>query len=332
MRPAEGTLLGGRYRFREHLGSGGMASVWLAMDERLGREVAIKLLAEHLADDPRWLKRFRREARAAAGLAHPHIVRVFDFGVEEHGPYLVMAYLPGGTLKDRLEGGGPVPPALQVARELLDALAHVHAGGILHRDVKPANLLLDADDRTHLTDFGIARQQDATTITQTGTVLGTMRYLAPEVAHGDPATEASDLYGAGAVLRELADAPPALAALVERLTAEDPARRPASAGEALSALDAAPTATTKVLPNRSGHGPGASTPSLRVGATSLDELRRSPWLVPGLGLAAALLLVVLVVALAGGGDGSTDPGEAPPGSVPLEQHLRELDRAVDRAR
>jgi eukaryotic-like serine/threonine-protein kinase len=334
MRPAEGALLGGRYRFREHLGSGGMASVWLATDERLGRDVAIKLMAEHLADDPRWLKRFGREAKAAAGLAHPHIVSVFDFGVEEHRPYLVMAYLPGGTLKERLASGRPPPPAMQVARELLGALAHVHAAGILHRDVKPANLLLDAEGRTHLTDFGIARGQDSTTLTQTGLVLGTMRYLAPEVAHGEPATELSDLYGAGAVLCEVAedDAPPALASLVDRLTAENPALRPPSARDALAALEDAPTAPTRVLSAPSEEPTAPTTPLRRSDVPSLEELRRSPWFVPGAGLAAILVLAALVVALAGGGDDTSGSGEPPPASAPLEEQLRELDQAIDRAR
>ena len=186
-----------------------MASVWLARDETLHREVAIKLMADTLADDERWLARFRREARAAAALSHPNIVKVFDFGIEEHRPYLVMAHVPGGSLRDRLQDGGELPDAERLARELLGALAHVHAAGIVHRDVKPGNILLDEHGSSQLTDFGIARPQDATAMTQTGMVMGTIRYLAPEVAEGGPATERSDLYAAGGVVREVAgDEPP----------------------------------------------------------------------------------------------------------------------------
>ena len=216
-----------------------MASVWLARDETLHREVAIKLMADTLADDERWLARFKREARAAAGLSHPHIVKVFDFGLEEHRPYLVMAHVPGGSLRDRLQDGGEPPDVERLARELLGALAHVHAAGIVHRDVKPGNILLDEHGSAQLTDFGIARPQDATAMTQTGMVMGTIRYLAPEVAEGGPATERSDLYSAGGVIREVAgDDPPArLRELLDALTADDPERRPSSADDALARLD-----------------------------------------------------------------------------------------------
>ena len=248
MRPAEGTTLaGGRYTFVRHLGSGGMASVWLARDETLHREVAIKLMADTLADDDRWLARFKREARAAAALSHQHIVKVFDFGIEDHRPYLVMAHISGGSLRDRIRDGGELPDAERLARELLSALAHVHAAGIVHRDVKPGNILLDEHDRSQLTDFGIARPQDGETMTQTGMVMGTIRYLAPEVAEGGPATERSDLYAAGGVLREIAgeDPPPRLARVLDALTAEDPGERPPSADDALARLDEQDT--TRVL-------------------------------------------------------------------------------------
>ena len=174
MRLAAGTeLAGGRYALVEHLGSGGMASVWLATDERLGRQVAVKVMADLLADDERWLARFRREAKAAAALSHPNIVKVFDFGLEAGRPYLVMAHIPGGSLKDRLGADGAAAlDAEALAGELLGALARVHAAGIVHRDVKPGNILLDHEGRTHLTDFGIARPQDATAMTQAGMVLG----------------------------------------------------------------------------------------------------------------------------------------------------------------
>src|SRR3954453_12489516 len=221
-----------------------MASVWLATDQRLGRQVAIKAMSDILADDERWLTRFGREARAAARLSHPNIVKVFDYGVENGQPYLVMAYVAGGSLKDRLADGGALPHPEQLARELLSALAHVHAAGILHRDVKPANILIDGEGRSHLTDFGIARPPDATAMTQTGMVMGPARYLAPEVADGAPASERSDLYAAGRVVREVAEAHGgagrALEGLIAGLAAEDPQQRPASARDALAALDGVP--------------------------------------------------------------------------------------------
>ena len=320
MRPAEGpSLADGRYVFERHLGSGGMATVWLARDEALARPVAIKLMADTLADDDRWLERFKREARAAAALSHPHIVKVFDFGIEEHRPYLVMAHISGGSLRDRLRDGGALPGPAGLARELLGALGHVHAAGIVHRDVKPGNILLDEHDRSHLTDFGIARPQDATAMTQTGMVLGTMRYLAPEVAEGEPATERSDLYAAGAVLREL-DAEETLAALVGALTEKDPGRRPASAEDALAMLDAdAPT-------ERLAPAPTTREPALQ----RLDDVIRKPWFPAAAGILAILALAVIVIALAGGGESPREPSAAP-ASAPLGEQLRGLDRAIDAA-
>jgi eukaryotic-like serine/threonine-protein kinase len=340
MRPAEGIALAdGRYVFERHLGSGGMASVWLARDHALDRPVAIKVMADTLADDERWLERFKREARAAAALSHAHIVKVFDFGIEEHRPYLVMAHVPNGSLRDRIRDGGALPEPAGLARELLGALGHVHAAGIVHRDVKPGNILLDEHDRSHLTDFGIARPQDAETMTQTGMVMGTMRYLAPEVAEGEPATERSDLYSAGGVLGEVAgeDPPAPLRGLIEALTEQDPQRRPSSAEEALAMLDG--EATTRAT------APTAATRELRAPRSSprehagdamqrLDELIRRPWFPPAAGILGVLALAVIVIALAGGGDGGDGAGAAAtpaPASAPLDQQLRGLDRTIDAA-
>ena len=312
---AEGTTLAdGRYTLVEHLGSGGMASVWLASDETLQRRVAIKVMSDMLAGDERWLKRFRREARAAAALQHPNIVKVFDYGLEDGRPYLIMAHIAGGSLKEQLAAGSPVD-ARRLGRELLSALAHVHAAGILHRDVKPGNILLEPDGTSHLTDFGIARPSDATEVTQTGVVLGTMRYLAPEVALGEPATERSDIYSAGRVLEEVGG----LGALTDAMTAEDPAARPASAEAALAGLGddttTAATAPTAVIPRR---------PQI--------DWHRSPWFMPAAALAAIVLIAIIVVLLAaGGGDGGTTPRVAP-ANAPLQQQLDQLDRAIDSAR
>jgi eukaryotic-like serine/threonine-protein kinase len=349
LRLAAGTeLAGGRYRLVEHLGSGGMASVWLATDERLGRKVAVKVMADQLADDERWLARFRREAKAAAALSHPNIVKVFDFGIEAGRPYLIMAHVPGGSLRERLGvGGAPALDAEALARELLGALAHVHAAGIVHRDVKPGNILVDAEGRTHLTDFGIARPQDATAMTQTGMVLGTFRYLAPEVAAGEPATERSDLYSAGCVLRQAAgDRPSArLARLVDALTQDDPEQRPASAEAALRALEGGPstttttTTTTRVIADPKeavNRAVQRSRPQMQALGRSLENARRSPWFAPAAGLAAIVVVAIVVVALAtrGGAPSQSAQGDTrglPPASAPLEEQLRGLERTIDRA-
>ena len=337
MRPAEGTALaGGRYVFERHLGSGGMASVWLARDETLQRAVAIKLMADTLADDERWLARFRREARAAAALSHPHIVKVFDFGVEEHRPYLVMAHVPGGSLRDRLRDGGPLPEPAALARELLGALAHVHGAGIVHRDVKPGNILLDEHERSYLTDFGIARPQDASTMTQTGMVMGTARYLAPEVAAGEPAGERSDLYAAGGVLREVAGeaAPAPLGELIDALTEEEPERRPASAQDALARLDEQAT-TRRITPLHGDREPaaaGAAATPAGSAVRRVDEAIRRPWFLPAAGIAAVVLIAVIVIVLAGGGGAPQRPAASPaPASAPLDEQLQGLDRTIDAA-
>ena len=248
MRPAPDIKLGdGRYRLQERLGAGGMASVWLGIDERLGRPVAVKIVADTLAGDEQWVRRFNREARAAASLSHRGVVSVFDYGVEDGRPYLVMEYVSGGTLAQRLgtndePANGTLPDAEAVAEELLDALAAVHAAGILHRDIKPANLLLDDQGYVRLTDFGIAQPEDASALTQPGLVVGTLRYLAPEVAAGNPASVQSDLYAVGVVLRQLSGrrVTPRLARLITALTADSASERPGSAGEALALLGPSP--------------------------------------------------------------------------------------------
>ena len=216
MRLAEGAeLAGGRYVLDRHLGSGGMASVWLAEDRRLHRAVAIKVMSDLLAGDERYLARFRREARAAASLSHRNVVPLYDYGTEDGRPFLVMAHVPGGSLRDRLRDGD-APDPRRLAGDLLSALAQVHAAGIGHRDVKPGNVLVGDDGTAQLTDFGIALPADATAMTQSGVVLGTQRYLAPEVALGEPATAASDLFATGRVLEEVADGDPRLDALIGR--------------------------------------------------------------------------------------------------------------------
>jgi tetratricopeptide (TPR) repeat protein len=232
------TLLGGRYRLRSRLGHGGMAMVWLGFDERLERPVAVKILSDTLAGDDIYLRRFRREARVAAGLQHPNLVPIYDFDAG-HRPYLVMEYVEGGDLSARLKGGDPPEPE-PLAEQLLGALRHIHAAGVIHRDIKPNNVLVDRYGEARLTDFGIAKPLDAASLTHTGQVIGTETYLAPEVMAGEPATVRSDLYALGVVLAGVAGrsgADAGLWALIERLREEDPHDRPQDAGDALKLLE-----------------------------------------------------------------------------------------------
>ena len=199
-----------RYRVTRHIASGGMATVWEVEDLLLGRVVAVKVLGSHFAADPGARARFQREARTAARVSeHPHIATIFDTGEHGDNTYIVMEYFSGGTVADRLraakDGGAPVPreTALRWLREAALALDAAHAADIVHRDVKPANLLIDANDRLAVGDFGIARLADDTSMTQTGQVLGTAAYLSPEQAMGQPATAASDRYALAVVAYEL---------------------------------------------------------------------------------------------------------------------------------
>src|SRR5438874_379585 len=253
-----GSIATGRYRLERPLGHGGMASVYEARDTGLDRAVAVKVLAENLAGDEELRTRFLREARLAARLSHPNVVNVFDAGEDEGRPYIVMELVEGATLAGR----GPVPAeearglALQAAR----GLAHAHQAGLVHRDIKPGNLLLRRDGTLKIADFGIARAAETTALTQAGTVLGTAAYLAPEQALGEEVTAAADVYSLGAVLYELltgrppfefdsladlaeqqrrmaitpvrelaSDAPPELEDLVMRCLARNPAYRPSAA-------------------------------------------------------------------------------------------------------
>ena len=199
---SETIVQGGRYRLEHPLGHGGMATVYLAHDEELGRPVAIKLLAERLAGDPDFRTRFLREARLAARLSHPNIVTVYDAGEAEDGrPYIVMEYVPGTTFAEL----GQIAPseAVELAIQASRGLAHAHAAGLVHRDVKPQNLLLREDGTVKVADFGIARAAETTALTQVGTVLGTAAYLSPEQALGEQVTAAAYIYSLGAVLYEL---------------------------------------------------------------------------------------------------------------------------------
>lgn len=296
-------ILGGRYRLEERVAAGGMGTVFAATDERLHRRVAVKVLKEELTGDPRFVERFRREARAAAALSHPNVATVFDFGEDSGTPFIVMELVPGRDLARLLREDGAVSPdrARVLGGQLCAALAHAHAAGLVHRDVKPANVIVDDGDRVKVTDFGIARAAGESTLTQTGSVFGSAQYMAPEQASGAPVTAAADVYAAGIVLYEMLtssvpftgespvavamrhvsdevpppsglnrDVPPDLDDLVRRATSKDPAARPGAA-EMGAALEARPVATTAPL---TGGTTQVIGPSGTAGETTV-------WPIPG---------------------------------------------------
>jgi eukaryotic-like serine/threonine-protein kinase len=205
------TLFDGRYRILRRLGSGGMANVYLAEDEELGRRVAIKILNERYANDEAFIERFRREAKSAAGLSHPNVVSIYDRGEAEGTYYIAMEVIEGRSLKEIIltRGALPVDVAIAYAKQLLEALRYAHRHGIIHRDIKPHNVLVSTEERVKgheprlkVTDFGIARH-GASQMTEAGSIMGTAQYLSPEQARGAPVTAASDLYSAGVVLYEM---------------------------------------------------------------------------------------------------------------------------------
>jgi serine/threonine protein kinase len=226
------------YRVETELGRGGMAVVYEAWHEQLARRVALKVLAAHLADDPEFRTRFLREARIASRLQHPNLVQTFDIAEVDGLPAIVMELLPGGTLEN-----GTL--TREEAAQLAAALAHAHAHGVVHRDLKPANLLRAADGTVKIGDFGIARAPEETMVTQVGTVLGTLRYLAPEQAEGRRAGPEADVYSLGVVLEELA--PEVDRTLTARMRDPDPRRRP-TAAEVAAALGRGGTRYRSAVP------------------------------------------------------------------------------------
>ena len=328
-------LVEDRYRLVARLGVGGMSEVWMADDIELGRRVALKLLAPDA--DP---ARFEREAQAVAALSHPNICRLYDYGVAAGRPFMVLEYLVGGTLEDRLVPGEPYPDdeTARIAGELADGLAHAHGRGLVHRDLKPANVLFDDEGRTKIADFGIARLHGSRTLTEAGTLLGTAAYISPEQAQGLPAIAASDVYSFGVLVYRLlagrlpfeADAPlelarmhinelpvplaelrpeaPAeLAALAEAALLKDPGARPADGAALVEAL----SMTAPTLGDAPTVVAGSKPTLVNPGAPGGDRGRRA---VPLPLLLGALVLMALgaagaAVALMTGG--SSDSGEAP---------------------
>jgi tRNA A-37 threonylcarbamoyl transferase component Bud32 len=345
--------LPGRYRVVRHLASGGMAAVWEAHDQLLDRDVAVKILASHLGEDERARRRFQREARAAAGLSsHPNVVTIYDVGEHAGRVFMVMEIMRGGTLGDRLKSGREIPHsvALQWLREAAEALDTAHDAGVVHRDIKPGNLLLDGQDRLAIADFGIARVAWEDQLTATGQVLGTAAYISPEQAMGEPASAASDRYSLAVVAYELLtgarpfegahfaaqarahveDPPPppstrdpelsaAVDAVIERALAKEPGDRWSSSVELVDALERALTAQPRpaTAATRRLAGGGAAVPprSRHVGGRPVPPARprRRGSAALLAGLAALLVIAVIgVVALAsGGGDPSPRASTTP---------------------
>ncbi|MDQ2965958.1 MAG: protein kinase, partial [Chloroflexota bacterium] len=203
--PEIGSVLGGRYRLIELLGQGGMATIFRATDSQLGRDVAVKVLRPEYGRDPDFVARFRMEAQAVASLNSPNIVTVHDFGMDPAGPFIVMDYVDGEDLATLLRRTGPLSAnrTARIAAEVARGLAAAHARGIVHRDIKPGNILLAQDGRVQVTDFGIARAIAEAQMTLPGTTLGSVQYMSPEQARGETATERSDIYSLGVVLFEM---------------------------------------------------------------------------------------------------------------------------------
>src|SRR5438874_10151410 len=198
------TLFDGRYRIVRKLGAGGMANVYLAEDQELGRRVAIKILNERHAHDEQFVERFRREAKNAAGLSHPNVVSIYDRGEAEGSYYIAMEYLDGRTLKELIvtRGPSPVGVAIDYTRQILAAIGFAHKKGIVHRDIKPHNVVVGGDGRLKVTDFGIARS-GSSQMTEAGSIVGTAQYLSPEQARGASVDARSDLYSLGILLYEM---------------------------------------------------------------------------------------------------------------------------------
>jgi eukaryotic-like serine/threonine-protein kinase len=339
-------MLAGRYRLEEHIASGGMAAVWRAHDEVLARTVAVKLLHDHLSADEAFRERFRREAISAAKLTHPHVVGLYDTGSDDERVWLVMEFVAGQTLRDLLDEEGSLPPerACAIGERVARALAYAHRRGLVHRDVKPANILIGTDGQVKVADFGIAKAEESgDDLTRTGMVLGTAAYVAPEQLRAHPLDGRADQYGLACVLYEaLAGQPPfsgpsAMAAAAQRLEHDPPSLRdidedlPAALDTAIaralarspddrypSAEEFADALTAFARDDTEQLAIAVASPSTT--AETSRPHRRRRWPVP---LVAAVVAVGAVVALAGGLDlsdlvqvgGDSTPTEAAEGAI-----------------
>ena len=348
-----GTLLNGRFRLEEQIGSGGMSTVYRAFDEVLERSVAIKVMHASIADDGVQLERFRREARTAAKMSHPHVVTVIDAGEDEGHPFIVLEYVEGETLKERIRRCGPlpVPEAVAYAIEIGRALQAAHGERMVHRDVKPQNVLIDPEGRAKVTDFGISRSLDAAEgLTATGRVMGTTDYVSPEQALGEAVTEQSDVYSLGIVLFEmLAGRPPfraesqvgvamkhvrepmpdvqkvrpevsaALAAVVDRATAKERPNRYGSINQMLSDLEQA----LAVEVARHGHPTGEATSVIRALPRKSAEIVPRRWRNPRLWATTLALVAIgaalLIVGLLLNAEQDDKPVAGPPPAPPPAQ-------------
>jgi serine/threonine-protein kinase len=349
------SVAGGRYRLDERIAAGGMGEVWRGHDETLGRTVAVKLLHANLSDDPVFRARFEAEARHAAALHDPHIATVFDYGNEAdagggYRSYLVMEYVDGRPLSQLLRGPMPPEHVVSLLGQAAGALGAAHAAGIVHRDVKPANFLVTPDGMLKITDFGVARARGASHLTDTGTVVGTPAYVAPEVAEGREATPLSDIYSLGVVLYEclagrrpfVADNPVAVALahlreeppplpdtvpahlreLTMRAMAKAPQARPQSAAEFAAVLrgdaDLSPTVVAPLagMAAASGEDPTALLTGVATSSGDADDGgRRGIWWVV-LGVAAAIVLIAAAaIALSGDDNDPVTPAGTTPGAA-----------------
>ncbi|SCG68180.1 serine/threonine-protein kinase [Micromonospora inositola] len=357
-------VLSGRYRLDERVATGGMGDVWRATDLVLGRQVAVKVLLPALVSDPDFIARFRAEARIMASLRSPGIVQVFDSGADDlpdgsHADYLVMEFVEGEPLSRRIEAAGQLEVAetMSIVAQVAQALHAAHARGIVHRDVKPSNLLVQEDGTVVLVDFGVARSTNVTSITSTNAVPGTALYMAPEQAAGRPVSGATDIYALGAVayccltggppftgdnplqvaVRHLDDEPPELShdipqpvrGLVARALAKDPADRfptgAAMAAAARAATSESPTATVPVALRRPT-GPASTRddlPATAPAATVAPAGRRGR---RGT-LVGALAAVLVALAALGAALGAAGPAEAPATTIETTQPLGPSDDA-----
>jgi serine/threonine protein kinase len=327
----EGTSLQSRYRIDHRIAAGGMGAVYEAMDQRLNRLVAVKILKSELAHDPRFVERFRREARAVASLSHPNIANVYDYGEDGDSYFIVMELARGEDLARLIRAAAPLSSdrAVHIATQMCAALAHAHSVGIVHRDIKPANVIVGPGDRVKVTDFGIARAAGDLTLTATGSILGTAQYLSPEQAAGGIVGPPSDIYATGIVLFEMLtgtvpftgesavavamrqvsdpipppsrlnpEVGPALDAVVAKATAKEPRDRFADATMMADALK-------DVV--RSHNGDVVTTASPTLPGTRVDDRpEESVWPIPGgrwnartVGRAVLIMLGILLLLAAG---------------------------------